>query len=276
MLPKFITAIIILTPSLFFAQRSADFILLKADSLFQNQNYFDAITEYKRFLFFEEKNKEYYCSNQVGLCYKAGAWFDESIKYFSLANRAAANDEEKYQAQLNIIRANILRKTTVRALELCEELESGYNTKEKLDEINYWKGWTYIFSDEWENASVCFGKISASHALKMLSDEVEKEKVSVTFATVISYILPGSGQIYSGEILSGLMSFAWNVFAGYLTINSFLQQRAFDGIVTAELLWLRFYRGNIQNAREFAIQKNLEISNRNLRFLQTEFKGLKP
>jgi hypothetical protein len=89
-------------------------------------------------------------------------------------------------------------------------------------------------------------------------------------------ILPGFGQFYTGEYLGGLLSIAWNVFAGYLTINAFNQERIFDGIVTANLLWFRFYRGNFQNAEKFAQEKNLLIMNETLNFLQNEFIGLKP
>jgi hypothetical protein len=88
--------------------------------------------------------------------------------------------------------------------------------------------------------------------------------------------LPGSGQIYAGNYFSGFLSLAWNVAAGYFTINSFLANRAFDGIVIGELVWLRFYKGNVENAEKYAVQKNLEVSNKTLKFLQEEYRGLKP
>ena len=88
--------------------------------------------------------------------------------------------------------------------------------------------------------------------------------------------MPGSGAIYCGKFLSGLMSLGWNFLAGFWTINSFVEDRIFDGVVIAELVWLRFYRGAIQNAEEFAVEKNLEVANKSLRYLQNEYKGIKP
>ena len=99
---------------------------------------------------------------------------------------------------------------------------------------------------------------------------------SVSFAKTISYIIPGAGQIYTGEYISGLLSLGWNILWGYLTIKSFIDERIFDGIVIANFLWLRFYRGNLQNAEKFAKEKNLIISNKAMNYLQFEFKGLKP
>jgi hypothetical protein len=63
---------------------------------------------------------------------------------------------------------------------------------------------------------------------------------------------------------------------GYTTITAFQANRIFDGIMVADLLWLRFYNGNNQNAEKFAIEKNLEISNNALIYLQNVYQGEKP
>ncbi|MEN8193984.1 MAG: hypothetical protein ABFS12_14265, partial [Bacteroidota bacterium] len=131
-------------------------------------------------------------------------------------------------------------------------------------------------ADDWENASLSFEKIDKEHPLKTLCDEVEDEKYSVTFATLISYILPGSGQIYTGNYISGLLSLGWNVLWGYLTINAFITDRVLEGALIGGLLWARFYRGNIQNAEKFAVEKNRDISNKAYRYLKNNYKGIKP
>ncbi|MEW6196143.1 MAG: hypothetical protein AB1521_13420 [Bacteroidota bacterium] len=248
-----------------------------ANTLYKTGQYFDAITEFKRLLFFSPQKKYSYDANiLIGKCYKAGAKFDDAIKYFSVAELNTNSAEQKIEAKFQIVRANILRRTTNRALEILNELEKEISQKQLLDSVNYWKGWSYIFADNWKEASAAFGKIKSNHELKKLCDQIENDKVSVTFTKVISYILPGSGQIYTGNILPGLMSFGWNILGGYLTVNSFVEDRVFDGAVIGSLIWLRFYRGNIQGAENSAIQKNIDISNKALRFLQFEYKGAKP
>jgi TM2 domain-containing membrane protein YozV len=133
-----------------------------------------------------------------------------------------------------------------------------------------------MFADDWKSASESFAKINSYHELKLLCDRVEKEKVSVTFAKVISYILPGAGQFYTGHYLSGTMSLGYSVLFGYLTINAFIEDRVFDGAAIGALLWLRFYRGNVQNAEEFAEEKNIVAANKALRYLQNNYQGNKP
>ena len=248
-----------------------------ANDLFKAEQYYDAITEYKRLLLFDSTNTyRYQTEFKIGESYKGGAKYDDAIKYFSLAEKDAQDKDEIFAAKTQVIRSNILRRTTDRALQLLDELEKDSTFRGEIDTIYYWRGWAYMFADNWKSAARAFATINPSHPLKILADQTDRAKVSVTFAKVISYILPGAGSIYTGKILSGLMSLAWNAAAGYWTINAFTSNRIFDGFVVGELVWFRFYRGSIQNAEEFAVQKNIDIANKSLRYLQNEYKGIKP
>ena len=247
-----------------------------ANNLFEEGLYFDAVTEFKRLQFFDEnKNYEFDSNYKIGLGYKRGAKFNEAINYFSKAVLSSKNEEEKFETEIQIVRTNILRKTTDRALQLLNDLEKEASYFQKK-EINYWRGWSYMFADKWDSAAVYFNYIDYEHELKNLAKGVENDKYSVTFAKVISYILPGSGQFYTGNYLSGLMSFSWSVLWGYLTIDAIIDERVFDAFAVGDLLFLRFYRGNIQNSEKFAVEKNIEISNKALRYLQNNYKGIKP
>jgi tetratricopeptide (TPR) repeat protein len=249
----------------------------RAEKLFAEEQYFDAITEYKRYLFFDtSKTQNFEVFERIAECYKAGAHFDDAIKYYRLAEKETSDDELSFITKINIVRVNILRRTTAQALTLLDEIENDERFRYKKDEINYWRGWAFIFTDDWKNAALNFNKINPYHELKLIAERTNRTKVSVTFAKVISYILPGSGLIYTGNFLQGLLALSWNVAGGYLTINSFAEKRVFDGIVTGELLFLRFYRGSIQAAEEEAVQKNINISNKTLTYLQKEYKGVKP
>ena len=247
-----------------------------ADSLFKSQNYFDAITEYKRLLFFDSLDHfRFYSNFQIGLCYKNGAKYSDAIRYFVLAEINATDDEDLFNSKIQQVRTNILRRTTSRAEKILSEMGNDKRFEQHKNEIKYWRGWSFIFSDKWEDAYRIFSEIGETNLAQICLNTHDK-LYSVEFAKYSSMIIPGFGQFYSGEYLSGLLSLAWNVFAGYLTINAFNQERIFDGIVTANLLWFRFYRGNFQNAEKFAEEKNIRISNEALFYLQNEFSGIKP
>ena len=99
---------------------------------------------------------------------------------------------------------------------------------------------------------------------------------SPVVAAVMSAVVPGAGQFYTGEYVSGLISLGWNVLWGYLTVSAFVDDRVFDGIMIVTLLWWRFYTGNLQNAEQFALEKNLNISNDALSYLKNDYTGGKP
>ena len=274
---KYFTATILLISCAAFAQNSFDAQFNFAKKLYSDEEYFDTVTELKRLLFFEENGEYNYKANLlIGKSYKQGAKFSDAIRYLTLAEINAKNIDELYETRIEIIRINILRKTTRRAFKMLDSLESDERFIDRKDEIKYWRGWAYMFADDWEQAAQTFAEIDTNHVLKTLAEEVDDDLYSVSFAKTISYIIPGAGQIYTGEYISGLLSLGWNVLWGYLTIKAFIAERIFDGIVIANFLWLRFYRGNLQNAENFAMEKNLVRSNKALNYLQFEFDGLKP
>ena len=274
---KYITATILLISFASFAQSSFDAQFNFAKKLYSDEDYFDTVTELKRLLFFDENSEYNYEANLlIGKSYKQGAKFSDAICHLTLAEINAENIDELYETRIEIIRINILRRTTRRAFKLLDSLGTDERFIDRKDEIKYWRGWAYMFADEWKHAAQTFAELDTNHVLKTLSEEVDDDLYSVSFAKTISYIIPGAGQIYTGEYISGLLSLGWNVLWGYLTIKAFIAERIFDGIVIANFLWLRFYRGNLQNAENFAMEKNLVRSNRALNYLQFEYNGLKP
>ena len=248
-----------------------------ARQLFADEEYYDAVTELKRLLYFDKSETYNYKANiLIGKSYKQGGKFAIAVKHFTLAEINAASDDELYNSKIENLRVNILRRTTKQALDIIDSLEDDEKFSSKKDELNYWRGWAYIFADDWGNAAFSFEKINKQHELKLLAEKVEDEKYSVNFAKIISMIIPGAGQFYTGEYVSGLLSLGWNVLWGYLTIKSFVDDRIFDGIMVGSLLWLRFYNGNTYNAEKFVEEKNLIISNKALLFLQYGYEGEKP
>jgi len=243
--------------------------------LYEEENYFDAVTEFKRLLFFDESNNySFECNYLMGLSYKYGGKFSDALLHFSIADIQARTKEEKFDCRIEIIKINILRRTTYKALALIDSLVNNPKYKNKSDEIKYWRGWAYIFSDEWERAATTFSEIQ-EHQLAVLCDSVDNDLYNPELAKYLS-IVPGAGQFYTGEYVSGLISIGWNVLWGYLTINAFIEDRLLDGVLVGSLLWWRFYSGNIQNAEKFAIEKNLKITNSALRYLQNCYNGNKP
>ncbi len=246
-----------------------------ADSLFLSGKYFEAITEFKRLMFFDSANIYKFAAElKIGLSYKGGGKFHQAEKYFAKACKSANNEAETFVAKSQLIRTLILEKKTDEALnEIKEALRNADDNQKRL--LYYWRGWAFMFATKWEKAFKEFNSLKENELATVCKKTIE-EKYSVNFAKVISYFIPGAGQIYTGNYLSGLMSLGWNVLWGYETVRAFLAERVLDGILVGNLLWFRFYRGNLQNAEKFAIKKNIEIYNKAYGYLENKFKGLKP
>ena len=273
---SFITLFMWILQTNLFAQDSFAEQFNLAKKLYTEENYFDAVTEFKRLLFFyEEDNYSYETNLLIGLSYKEGSKFSEAIQHFAIAELNSKNMDEVFIARLEIIKINILRRTTDRALTLLDSLQNDSRFANRVDEIDYWRGWAYIFSDDWKQAASYFSKSENGHQLSQICDSLDNDLYDPTLAKTLS-IIPGAGQFYTGEYVSGLISIGWNVLWGYLTINAFMEDRVFDGLMIGTLLWWRFYSGNIQNAEKFAIEKNLEMTNLALRYLQNDYNGKKP
>jgi hypothetical protein len=232
-----------------------------ANNLFAQEKYFDAITELKRLQFFDKQNAFSFQTNLlIGKCYKAGAKFDDAIKYFTLAEINAKNDSKYFEAQILNIRTNILRRTNKQAERMLNKLLADTRFIFKEKEIKYWIGWNLMFTNQWQSAYLIFKEEDLDTTLANLCKSVDETLYSENFAKYSSYIIPGLGQIYTGD----------------LTINSFIEDRALDGLIIGNLLWLRFYSGNIKNAEKFAAQKNLQLSNDAMEYLQKNFYGERP
>jgi len=272
----FVTAIVLLLYANVVPQTSFEEQYNYAKKLYSEENYFDAITEFKRLLFFDESGNYSYSANlYIGFSYKMGGKFSDALQYLALAKLNSDNDQAYFECSIEIIKINILRRTTQRALILLDSLEKDKRFQNKLAEIDYWKGWAFIFSSEWDRAALTFSKNKSAHQLAALCDSVNYELYNSELAKYLS-IIPGAGQFYTGEYVSGLISIGWNVLWGYLTIEAFIEDRVLDGLLIGSLLWWRFYSGNIQNAEKFALEKNLKITNSALHYLQNDYAGEKP
>lgn len=243
-----------------------------ADSLFRTENYFDAITEYKRLAYFDDQKEYLYIANyRIAECYKAGARFSDAVKYFRIAGQRASGKEERYLAFAGAARVYILDRKPQQALDILHGLEAEFS--ERQNEIHYWKGWSHIFLSDWKSAAEEFR--SSDTVLASYTDSIDACLYSPETAKLLS-ILPGAGQIYTGDYIDAAISLGWNVLWGYTSITAFLDERILDGLLISNLLWLRFYRGGIENAGNNAVEKNKTITIDALNYLQKTFMGKKP
>lgn len=242
--------------------------------LFENCNYFDCITEMKRLLCFDSGNRYSFEAHRIiAKCYKEGGFVNYAINHFALAESMANDSSLMLNARLEKIRCNMLRGTTSGLKKQILDIPGKYLSE---NEKKYWIGWIFLVEGKWDSSTVYFRLSTISNGLDTITANNAEQEYSVMLAKILSYLVPGLGQFYTKNYISGLLSLSWNILFGYISINALIEDRIFDGFMNIAFLWNRFYQGNVYNAEKFAIEKNNEIYNKTINYIENDYKGLKP
>ena len=250
-----------------------------AEHYFQKGEYYRAIGEYERFIyFFPEARQVKLARYRVGLAYLKGERYQEAIQAFQLLIERYPNSVHAIKSYLGTSEAYVQLKRYDEALINLENLITVAPDQNIKDEAYYQCGWVYLEKGLWENAQTCFDKISAQnrekYRLKQLLKELDKKKnlkhKNPSVAGLLA-IVPGAGHLYCERYRDALVSFLVN---GALIITAY---EAFDhdndalgGIIT--FVELGFYSGNIYSAVSSAHKYNRDEKYRFLRYLKEHAK----
>ena len=237
-----------------------------AESLFKEGDFYRAITEYKRFIFFfpEEKKTEK-CYFRIGESYfKAKKWAEavEALKVFitrfpisSMLNDALYL---KGMAEKNL-------KKYDDALSTFEEIIKTTSGESKNRAI-YQKALLLVDMKEWKRAGEAFSEIPDKSVLspgaRIYSSGLENidnlPRKSPTTAGVLAAIVPGAGHLYTERPRDALVAFLLNGAFIWAAVELFDDGKyVAGGIVTFfELGW---YTGNIYSAVGSAHKYNKRV-----------------
>ena len=231
---------------------------------FKLGNFDDAITEYRRFLFFhpaDPRTAETY--RNIGIAYREQGHWGEAVAAMHAAVQHASNPEEKSEYQLEIAVIFIAAKDyDLGRLELIKARMRNpsapvHRRAQFLESI------ALIYQFRWAEAGEVLRNYITDEKLDTLLDNaVNAPQKSARLAKVLSAILPGAGQVYAGNWRSGLNALALNGVLGYLTVDAALDQHYVDAVLWAGVIFSRYYRGNIFRAEEAVTQFNTQQSHR--------------
>ncbi|MBN2544099.1 hypothetical protein JXI42_14660 [bacterium] len=241
------------------------------DRLYADKAYFDAITEYKRYLF---NNPDTPLSNYIhfklALAYLQSDEYHEGIKELDYLIYQSDDREVSYKAGLILVLTYIgLGHFSLAEYEIIDKIPS-HSESPKVIELKYWCGWTYLLQSRWDEARKQFMEIiengeggsqyyyahayALSKEMKLQPENIEYK--SPNLAKWMSTVLPGLGQGYIGDWVSGAKSMGVNVLFGYLTGRAIANKDYFQGALIIYLCWSRFYFGSSVNAHSKAVQYN--------------------
>lgn len=260
-------------------------ILLFADDLFQQGDYYRAITEYKRALFyFPTYEKKDLISYMIGKSYYMGGKYRAALNYLAPLTELE-NDSIRLDVKNLVGLSYLYRKDFVGAERVFKEIVKENNELPGLDNYFLLISMAQFNQKNFAKSEESFREFLKKYPdsrFKTLAEQGQKDSKlvkefsprSVWLATSLSVILPGAGQAYNREWSNAFVSFIFNATLGFLTVRGLLN----DDYVSAGIfgsLFVTFYAGNIYQARRSTIKYNQDFVDKKINALNREFERLK-
>jgi len=232
-------------------------VVALGDSLFSLQKYDAALNEYRRAFFFSNHAIKSAIRNKIADCYLASGDITTAREQYDTAFYYAKNDSDRVEVAFSKIQCYLLQRNFGFALLKLNELDTDQSVylaskKELLIGLSFFGLDLYDKAFEAFNTALDSADTVKIMQLTNLQGQLIKLKHPYpALATVMSILVPGSGQIYTGEILDGINSIV--ILAGLTCLSLYVPVFA---VLAAPFLY-RYYIGGILHANRYATDKRL-------------------
>jgi outer membrane protein assembly factor BamD (BamD/ComL family)/TM2 domain-containing membrane protein YozV len=244
------------SPAAFAEEMSAEKMMSFADSLFERGDYYRAITEYDRVVFFYAKHPLAKTARfQIALSYLKGEKLDQAVTQFRAIADDYRNEELGRKAFFMVGEAYYQKRDYPRAADVFTTFIGSYPDDPRADAARLKTGWTHLREGNWQEAAEEFQKVPLGSSLRKQAQGLAGEsknypgipKKSPSLAGGLSAVLPGAGQLYIGRPGDAAASFLLNGAFIWATVEAFNHRNNVTGgiLLFFESGW---YLGNIYNA----------------------------
>jgi TM2 domain-containing membrane protein YozV len=220
-----------------------------ANYLFEEEDYFRAITEYKRFIFLSQnQEKILFAKKRVFSSYKKAYRYDDAMDYLNTLEDNGFIKMEK--GKLHLLSGNT---------ENARILFKSYNS----DTAIILKGWSYIEEGNWKKSREGFSVSLTNSFLSSISDKLyqysekadsEISKKNVAFSALLSSIIPGSGRFYTERYGDAFFSFLTVAIPGVISYIYWKDDRkraSYIALGFAATFYIGDIYGSVISAKEF-------------------------
>jgi TolA-binding protein len=241
-----------------------------AQSLFAAGEYYRAIGEFQRFLFFQPQHPlASEAQMTIGLAFFCGERWLPAFEVFRQVTRATPDASIRAEAALWMAETRARGGDQAEAIRLYQALLRQYPGSVIAQRAAYLIGWSHLRQRQWTEAREAFAQVdnespyhvSSERLVALLDTPPELPQRSPTVARVLSTVLPGAGQIYTGHTLDGLIGLGLHgaLIAGMTgAVMAGLEGAAGIG---AFFTW-GFYRTQMSNAAILAQDFNAQAQER--------------
>jgi tetratricopeptide (TPR) repeat protein len=190
-------------------------ILSFADALYGRGDYYRAITEYRRFLFFfPGEQAAPRAALKIGESYLAGSRWEDAETALQKVVESYPGTAEARRAALLFAGVPFRRGNYPLARQRYRKLLEG-GTLDAADaaEVRYRLAWTLIEENRYDEAAAALTAVGRPRAAELAAALPPLKKLprkSPALAGGLSAVLPGSGQLYAGRPRDAGLAFALN------------------------------------------------------------------
>ncbi|MGD0755056.1 MAG: hypothetical protein ABR927_08345 [Bacteroidales bacterium] len=233
-----------------------------ADNQFKSGELTKALKTYQRALFFSEGRRNLYLFRQIAEISYLNNDYETAQKYFGFAYNQSEDDSLKTELLFDKASCRILNKNFQLALiDLFSITDTTRVVQKRLD---FFLATCYFGLEDFNKAQSYFESVLELKDRKELSDLFSGKKLlspSPKKARIMSMILPGLGQTYSGDVKSGLNSLLLTSGLIALGIDISIRYTPIDAIFAILPWYQRYYTGGYGKAEEIARKKREQRRN---------------
>ena len=258
-----------------------------AEHLFNREYYQSSTLEYRRFLFYHpDTNLTDFARYRIAQGYYYQRDTEKAQQLFRAFTQNYPDSPLYLHAQLMLGKSYFDTEDYSTARIIFFQVIHANKDKRPAAHAQYLRSWCYIHERNWLKGIATFRDVrrfQPDTSLSLLSTQLADHtlaKIPLPFkspkrAQWLSTLLPGSGQIYAGELRSGLISTVTNAAFFYLLADAIRDERYVDA-VGISLVGFRFYWGNRSDAKQLAIEHNRKLEGDLIRQLKRKSGELEP
>jgi hypothetical protein len=228
-----------------------------ADFQYTQSNYQLAVKEYQRALFFTNGERTDYLYRQIAHSFIKNQQFEQANYFYDLSYKTAKNDSLKKEIIFNKSQCYLLsgdfKQSVYELTSLGDSLSEYFENKQ-----SFYFAVSYFGLEDFQNSEKYFLSLVENNSeTRMEIQDLFKSKKKLyrpnpKTAKIMSMIVPGSGQIYSGDLKNGLNSILLTGGLAILGVKMYSGYSLFDSMMSVFPWFTRYYMGGYNKAFEIA------------------------
>lgn len=237
-----------------------------ANYLFEKGHYYQAVTEYERFIYFNPNHPSIPTARlKIAYCYKLGEQYERALELFRNLVDEYTDQEVGKEAAYQVGECYSLDEDYELALIELENFVRD-NPHHPLAEKAKWEmAWAHIYLEDFSSASSQLLLVKEDSPYQKPSQELVRAlkelpqlpHKSPLIAGLLA-VIPGAGHLYMGQKKKALSSFITNALLFFGSYEAFSKEIYAAGAI-ASFFGLNYYSGNIFGALNEAHKFNRKV-----------------